>query len=93
LDADLTRRADRQAVLAEASRGQGVNVLLNAAGSNSFALLDALDDDVIDNLLATFPAVFEHPAFQQKKSAIERAFNQRYDQALDVVEKLALEKE
>ncbi len=43
----------------------------------------------IDNLLATFPAVFEHPAFQQKKSAIERAFNQRYDQALDVVEKLA----
>ena len=47
----------------------------------------------IDNLLATFPAVFEHPAFQQKKSAIERAFNQRYDQALDVVEKLALEKE
>ncbi|RAU36782.1 SDR family oxidoreductase [Pseudomonas sp. RIT411] len=52
LDADLTRRADRQAVLAEASRGQGVNVLLNAAGSNSFALLDALDDDVIDNLLA-----------------------------------------
>ena len=52
LDADLTRRADRQAVLAEASRGQGVNVLLNAAGSNSFALLDALDDDAIDNLLA-----------------------------------------
>ncbi|APQ11779.1 ATP-dependent protease [Pseudomonas oryzihabitans] len=47
----------------------------------------------IDNLLATFPAVFEHPAFQQKKNAIERAFNQRYDQALDVVEKLALEKE
>lgn len=52
LDADLTRRADRQAVLAEASRGQGVNVLLNAAGSNSFALLEALDDDAIDNLLA-----------------------------------------
>ncbi|WP_421682485.1 AAA family ATPase [Stutzerimonas urumqiensis] len=48
---------------------------------------------LIGNLLATFPAVFEHPSFQQKKSAIDRAFNQRYDKALDVIEKLALEKE
>ena len=37
--------------------------------------------------------MFEHPSFQQKKSAIDRAFNQRYDKALDVIEKLALEKE
>ena len=29
---------------------------------------------LIDNLLATFPAVFEHPSYQQKKSAIDRAF-------------------
>ena len=49
-------------------------------------------NQLIDNLLATFPAVFEHPSFQQKKSAIDRAFNQRYDKALDVIEKLALEK-
>lgn len=48
---------------------------------------------LIDALLATFPAVFETPAYQQKKSALERAFNQRYDQALDVIEKLALEHE
>ncbi len=47
---------------------------------------------LIDNLLATFPAVFEHPSYQQKKSAIDRAFNQRYDKALDVIERLALEK-
>lgn len=47
---------------------------------------------LLDNLLATFPAVFETPAWQQKKSAIDRAFNRRYDQALDVVEKIALEK-
>lgn len=47
---------------------------------------------LLDNLLATFPAVFETPAWQQKKSAIDRTFNRRYDQALDVVEKLALEK-
>lgn len=48
---------------------------------------------MIDNLLATFPAVFEHPSYQQKKSAIDRAFNQRYDRALDVIERLALEKD
>ncbi|MFI8381736.1 Lon protease family protein [Pseudomonas sp. NPDC079086] len=47
---------------------------------------------LIDNLLATFPAVFEHPSFQQKKNAIDRAFNKRYDQALDVIERLSLEK-
>ncbi|MBD1587996.1 Lon protease family protein [Pseudomonas typographi] len=47
---------------------------------------------LIDNLLATFPAVFEHPSYQQKKSAIDRAFNHRYDRALDVIERLALEK-
>ena len=47
---------------------------------------------LIDNLLATFPAVFEHPSFQQKKNAIDRDFNKRYDQALDVIEKLSLEK-
>ncbi len=45
-----------------------------------------------ENLMATFPAVFEHPAFQQKKSAIDRAFNQRYDRAIDSVERQALDK-
>ncbi|TBU90972.1 Lon protease family protein [Stutzerimonas kirkiae] len=48
---------------------------------------------LIGNLLSTFPAVFEHPSYQQKKSTIDRVFNQRYDKALDVIEKLALEKE
>jgi predicted ATP-dependent protease len=49
-------------------------------------------DQLIDNLLATFPAVFETPTYQQKKSAIDRAFNQRYDRALDIIEKQALER-
>ncbi len=49
-------------------------------------------DILLGNLLATFPAVFETPAWQQKKSAIDRSFNRRYDKALDVVERLALEK-
>ncbi|HKM36250.1 MAG TPA: ATP-binding protein [Thiopseudomonas sp.] len=57
-------------------------------GSRFCADISAL----LDNLLATFPAVFETPAWQQKKSAIDRSFNRRYDKALDVVEKLALEK-
>lgn len=47
----------------------------------------------IDNLLSTFPAVFEHPSYQQKKGAIDRAFNQRYDRALDVIERASLEKD
>ncbi|MCY1280562.1 putative ATP-dependent protease [compost metagenome] len=50
-------------------------------------------DQLIDNLLSTFPSVFESPAYQQKKSAIDRAFNQRYDKALDAIERRALEKE
>lgn len=49
-------------------------------------------EKLIDNLLATFPAVFEHPAYQQKKNTIDRAFNQRYDRAIDSVERQALEK-
>lgn len=48
---------------------------------------------LIDNLVATFPAAFEQPGYQQRKSAIDRAFNQRYDGALDVIEKLALERQ
>ena len=48
---------------------------------------------LIDNLLSPFPAVLEHPSYQQKKGAIDRAFNQRYDRALDVIERASLEKD
>ena len=61
--------------------------------SGQAQMLMADTDQLIDNLLATFPAVFETPTYQQKKSAIERAFNQRYDRALDIIEKLALERD
>src|SRR5690606_28131037 len=44
---------------------------------------------LIDNLLVTFPAVFESPAYQQKKGAIERDFNQRYNSTIDLVERKA----
>jgi predicted ATP-dependent protease len=50
----------------------------------------AILDELINNLLATFPAVFEHPSYQQKKSTIDHSFNRKYDKALELVEKEAL---
>jgi lon-related putative ATP-dependent protease len=44
----------------------------------------------VDNLLSTFPSVFEHPTYQHNKNQIDRAFNQLYDKALDNVEREAL---
>jgi len=44
-------------------------------------------ESLIDHLLATFPAAFESPAYQQKKAAIERRFNQQYNTAIDLVDK------
>lgn len=46
-------------------------------------------DKLLDNLLATFPAAFESPMYQQKKTAIERQFNQAYNNALDLVDNKA----
>lgn len=47
---------------------------------------------LIDNLIATFPEAFESPSYQQKKTAIERTFNQRYNSAIDLVEQRSKEK-
>jgi lon-related putative ATP-dependent protease len=44
----------------------------------------------IDGLLSLFPEVFDNPGYQRQKSAIDREFNQKYDQAIAVVEELAL---
>lgn len=48
-----------------------------------------LISDLIDQLLATFPAALEHPTYQQKKSAIDYVFNRRYDKAIELVEREA----
>jgi len=48
-------------------------------------------EKLIDNVLATFPAAFESPSYQQKRTAIERRFNQRYNAALDSVDDKARE--
>lgn len=46
-------------------------------------------EKLLDNVLATFPAAFESPSYQQKKTAIERRFNQRYNAAIDLVDSKA----
>lgn len=48
-------------------------------------------EDLADSLLAVFPAAFENPAYQQRKTAIDREFNQRYNQVLREVESKAQE--
>jgi lon-related putative ATP-dependent protease len=48
-------------------------------------------ESLIDELFDTFPAAFDNPAYQRKKRAIEREFNDKYEQALEKVEKRALE--
>jgi len=44
----------------------------------------------IDELLDLFPEIFDNPGYQRKKSAIDREFNQKYDQAIAEVEQKAL---
>jgi predicted ATP-dependent protease len=49
-------------------------------------------ESLLDELMDTFPAVFENPSYQRRKAAITRANEQRYDKAIDAVEKVALSK-
>jgi predicted ATP-dependent protease len=47
---------------------------------------------LVDNLIATFPEAFESPSYQQKKTAIERTFNQLYNSAINVIEQQSKDK-
>jgi lon-related putative ATP-dependent protease len=47
-------------------------------------------ENLIDEIMDTFPAVFENPSYQRKKAAIIRKNELRYDKAIDDVEKEAL---
>lgn len=49
--ADLRSRNGRQEVVTAAWAMGGVNVLINAAGVNRFALLEQVDEDTLDDLL------------------------------------------
>ncbi len=46
-------------------------------------------DSFIDELLDTFPAAFDNPAYQRKWRNIDKHFNQRYQKAIDEVEQQA----
>ena len=50
--ADLTLLTDRREVLARAQSIGGINLLINAAGVNHFAMLEQLDDSEINSMLA-----------------------------------------
>ncbi|WP_223448876.1 MULTISPECIES: SDR family oxidoreductase [Pseudomonas] len=50
--ADLTLLSDRREVLARAQGIGGINLLINAAGVNHFAMLEQLDDSEINSMLA-----------------------------------------
>ncbi|PMZ93079.1 MULTISPECIES: SDR family oxidoreductase [unclassified Pseudomonas] len=50
--ADLTLLSDRRQVLARARGIGGINLLINAAGINHFAMLEQLDDSEINSMLA-----------------------------------------
>ncbi|WP_395598469.1 SDR family oxidoreductase [Pseudomonas sp. A1437] len=50
--ADLTFLSDRRKVLAAAEGIGGINLLINAAGVNHFAMLEQLDDSDINTMLA-----------------------------------------
>lgn len=63
--------------------------LLPGEGRVLVKKLEALIDDLLD----TFPAAFDNPGYQRKKKAIHCAFDERYEQAIEQVEKKALEKQ
>lgn len=44
----------------------------------------------IDELLDLFPEIFDNPGYQRQKAAIDREFNQKYDEAISKVEDNAL---
>lgn len=48
---------------------------------------------LIDELLDTFPAAFDNPGYQRKKKAIHGAFDAKYEAAIALVERKALEKQ
>ncbi len=52
LSTDLTLLTERHKVLAAAEATGGINLLINAAGINHFAMLEQLDDSDINAMLA-----------------------------------------
>ncbi|CCQ12499.1 ATP-dependent protease La [Pseudoalteromonas luteoviolacea B = ATCC 29581] len=66
-----------------------IALFLNAGESRQ--LSDDIDE-LLDEVVDTFPAAFDNPGYQRKKKAIDRDFEKKYDAALTAVEELAAEK-
>ena len=49
-------------------------------------------DSLIESLLVTFPSVFEHPSFLQKKNAIQRFYDEAYEKVVAIIERSAASK-
>ncbi|MEW6983353.1 AAA family ATPase [Colwelliaceae bacterium 6471] len=47
----------------------------------------------IDELLDLFPEIFDNPSYQRQRAAIDRDFNQKYDEAIAQVEDVALKQQ
>jgi len=61
---------------------------LELPASRGEELLKAINT-FIEDLMDTFPAAFENPTYQRRRTAIDRTFNQKYDAAMAVVERFA----
>lgn len=46
-------------------------------------------NSLIDEMLDTFPAVYDNPGYQRKKAAVARDYDQRYDKVIDEIEAFA----
>ena len=44
---------------------------------------------LIDDVLDTFPVAFDNPGYQRRRTSISREFDQKYDSAIDAVERFA----
>lgn len=53
-------------------------------------LLIARINTFIDDLQNLFPEIFDNPNYQRQKTAIDKEFNQKYDDAIAIVEETAL---
>ncbi|QJD28530.1 Lon protease family protein [Methylococcus geothermalis] len=65
-----------------AQPSEPVAVALPAGMGRRFA---ADVETFVDSLLATFPAAFDNPAYQRRRTAIDREFSRRFDEAVDAV--------
>lgn len=59
--------------------------LPSARGEELLKAINAFIGDLMD----TFPAAFENPTYQRRRSAIDKDFNQKYDAAMAIVERFA----